>query len=343
MPTDLYAERLRVVSGSSNWTVSTMTGSNPNGIASEPTGSLLRTPDGGIWINSNGGTEWQRLGAGVVTGSYTATGVEGSQASVTLPVAFNSSQYRVFITNVSGSTVSSYQVPEALRTASTFKINSTSPFVVGDKLDYLAMSGSIYSGAGSAGGSSTTPSIVITTGLAQSAGALNTLGNVDWLHVTNIGANAAAVMGSQSHSKKTGGWLRRSFVWVNNGSNWGGGSVAGTLVTATAADSVYNTALSTQHGQGPQNLGSVNGNGFMFSVPCAATAREVRWYSGNSGNLRITCTIQGLAAVTALDTGGGGEARITYQGTGEMTVSAVTESASGTVTIWLTYIYVKDA
>lgn len=153
MPSDLYAERVRIVSGSSAWTISTMTGSDPNGIASEPTGSLLRTPDGGLWINSNGGTEWQRLGAGVVTGSYTAAGTEGSQITVTLPVSFASNQYKVFITNVSGSSVSAYQVPENERTTTNFKVNSSAPFAANDKLDYLAVSGSIYAGAGSSGGS----------------------------------------------------------------------------------------------------------------------------------------------------------------------------------------------
>lgn len=302
MPSDLYAERLRVVSGSSAWTISTMTGSNPNGIASEPVGSLLRTPDGGIWINSNGGTEWQRLGAGVITGSYTATGAEGSQATVTLPQSFQSNQYKVFITNVSGSTVSAYQVPETLRTTTTFKINSTAPFSSGDKLDYLAVSGSIYAGGvttSTGGGGSTwgTGSVSITSSLPISSVSLTNTGTLDWV-LTNydMGIGATQTSPGSVSSKISGGWLFetvRSMRGATAPSNTSS-PVAGTTFTCSTTDNVLGTAASsTTYATLWTSSPTQNNFGFKMRVPARSTQLVLRIFV-----TVYNCTVTATAALS---------------------------------------------
>lgn len=80
MPSDLYAERLRLTTGSLiqfQWTLSTFSGTDPNGTVAEPSGSIVRTQDGRQWINVDGNTVWHPYGPTkfdtIFSGSITGT------------------------------------------------------------------------------------------------------------------------------------------------------------------------------------------------------------------------------------------------------------------------------
>jgi hypothetical protein len=77
MPSDLRVEKIRLVTGSMEYTISAVTISNPNGVVTEPSGSIIRSQDGRVWVNQNGGTVWALAGHNVngilVSGSITGT------------------------------------------------------------------------------------------------------------------------------------------------------------------------------------------------------------------------------------------------------------------------------
>lgn len=77
MPFDLRAEKYRVVTGSMDSTFSSYALANPNGVITEPSGSILRTQDGRTWVNINGGTVWHPFGPTkfdtIISGSLTGT------------------------------------------------------------------------------------------------------------------------------------------------------------------------------------------------------------------------------------------------------------------------------
>jgi hypothetical protein len=332
MASDLYAERLRLTSGSQYWTMSVLSGTDPNGIRSEPTGSLLRTNDGGIWINSNGGTEWLKLGSGVLTGSYVATGAEGSQASVTLPFAFDSSTYQVFVSNCSGSGVSAYQVPEELRTTTTFKINSTSPFALGDKLDYLAVSGSLYAGGGGEA-TGVVSSVVVTSADASATTVqMSTEGTLDWLAGNAFQSPPRSIAATALHTKSKGGFIADTFMWC-----YGGGTLTsftqadGITIQTTAADSTANTAgLNTTTIAGIHTpSGNHTGYGYRFAVPASPTQRVCKTYlSAWSAICTVIATLSdGTTHQLVYDGTNGVQMNrcfiITYTGIGDLNVSVL--------------------
>jgi hypothetical protein len=71
---------------------------------------------------------------------HTAVG-GNSYENVTLPRAFGDANYYAFVTNYEST--SSYVYKTEARTASGFRVVSTSPFVANDKLDILAVSGGL--------------------------------------------------------------------------------------------------------------------------------------------------------------------------------------------------------
>lgn len=185
------------------------------------------------------------------------------------------------------------------------------------------------------------PSISILTNQVQTAGDLTTFGTIDWLHLLGINNSPPILFGASVHAKAKGGWLRSSFTWVlSPGSVWVG--AGGSTVTASANDSQFNQALSTTDIRGPQNFGGTAGMGWSFSVPAGTVPREVRFYHGQSGHARVTATIDGLT-VDAVDTAGGGETRIVYSGVGPLNVTVRQENTSGTTTIWIAYVLLRDA
>lgn len=297
MPSDLYAERIRLVSGSQPWTISVLAGSDPNGVRSEPTGSLLRSSDGGIWINSNGGTEWQRLGNGVVTGSYTAVGTEGSQITVTLPVAFASNQYKVFVTNASGSSVSAYQVPENLRTTTNFKINSTAPFAANDKLDYLAVSGSIY--AGTSGASS---NVVNNPLKAVFTGSALAISNSETQVLSfNLPANTltvGSVIGFVMHGNRSGNSSTSPSVRVRIGQTSLAGAVCILQQNVNTTNSggnrfegsVYITSIGASGNAVGDSVGSINN--------AAATPSTVAMNNGRIDSVTVDTTVDNIVEIT---------------------------------------------
>lgn len=278
MSNDLYAERLRLVSGSSEWTIGAFAGSDPNSVRSEPTGSLVRASDGGLWINSNGGTEWLKFGAGSLTCSYTADGSEGSQVTVTLPRSFPDSNYRVFVTNVSGSSISAYQVPEHLRTSTNFKVNSSAPFAAFDKLDFLCISGTIYAGGAGSSSTSVTGTLSITSG-SQANTNISTEGNIDWMVFINSSLNPPRAQASSCHSKRGGGWIRESFDWVFAGQSFSGASYTSTITkTTNQKDTIATSALSanTQASYFTSVANPSSGWGFHLRVPATTQTRVLR-------------------------------------------------------------------
>src|SRR5690242_11512708 len=62
MPSDLIAERLRIITGSMQYTVSAVNVIDPNGVVNEPSGSIVRSQDGAFWINTDGATAWTNCG-----------------------------------------------------------------------------------------------------------------------------------------------------------------------------------------------------------------------------------------------------------------------------------------
>ena len=68
MPLDFKAEKIRVVTGSMEYTISAVAATDPNGSVTEPSGSIIRTQDGEIWVNTTGGTVWVKTGPGAFSG-----------------------------------------------------------------------------------------------------------------------------------------------------------------------------------------------------------------------------------------------------------------------------------
>lgn len=58
MSNDLYAQKIRLVSGSMEYTISAVDTVDPNGSVTEPSGSIIRSQDGKVWVNTDGGTTW---------------------------------------------------------------------------------------------------------------------------------------------------------------------------------------------------------------------------------------------------------------------------------------------
>lgn len=160
MPNDFYAERYRIISSSIDWTMGVYAGgANPNGIITEPTGSLLKSSDGRLWRNV-GGSSWLEIGDdGAQAWSQTAVGTEGTVLSAVLPQAYPSNNYYAFVTNYSGSYSPVFKVINKSTTG--FALSSTAPFVAGDKIDFFAVSGGLG------------PSVADGTAIANLSGTIN--------------------------------------------------------------------------------------------------------------------------------------------------------------------------
>jgi hypothetical protein len=77
MPLDFRAEKFRLITGSMLSTISSMPTATPVGVLTEPSGSIVRTQDGRLWVNVNGGTTWHPFGPTkfdtTISGSLTGT------------------------------------------------------------------------------------------------------------------------------------------------------------------------------------------------------------------------------------------------------------------------------
>lgn len=300
MPSDLYAQRVRIVSASngnpvgSAWTVSAYGGTtnDPNGVVSEPTGSLLRTNDGGIWINSDGSTTWLKLGGGAQAFSFAAVGTEGAQATVSLPRAYPNNDYRVFITNAAGTYGSVYQIPSGSRTTTNFLLNSTSPFQSGDRFDFFTISGSFGGFGGNSSGANVSATGTLSISSASIATVtLSTEGNIDWFaNIANQNPpRGQAVNGT--HSKIGGGWIMETWTWAVAGNSFTFDTAAMTARTTVVTDSIANVALSANTAWSRIfSLSSpTNGWGFQFRVPAESRVRRLKVYFGGY-SIAATCT-----------------------------------------------------
>jgi hypothetical protein len=143
---DLLAERLRIRSGSVGnpyyaWTLSAFNGTDPNGLRVEPSGSLLRDVRGRVWINVNNASQWSLWGGNAQVWTQTATGLEGSTLSAVLPVPMTGTDYQAFVTNYSGTYSPAFKIIN--KTTTAFDVVSTAPFIIGDRVDLLAVSGGL--------------------------------------------------------------------------------------------------------------------------------------------------------------------------------------------------------
>lgn len=77
MPLDFKTEKIQIVTGSMLSTISSLATATPNGVLTEPSGSLVRTQDGRIWVNTTGGSVWHPMGPTkfdtIFSGSITGT------------------------------------------------------------------------------------------------------------------------------------------------------------------------------------------------------------------------------------------------------------------------------
>lgn len=171
MPMDLYAERVRLVTGSltQGWTVQAYNGYDPNGVVTEPSGSLLRDNQGRIWINVDSATQWSVWGGYSQVWTQTATGLEGTELGATLPVPFTNTIYQAMVTNFSGTYSPAFKVINKSTTG--FTVVSTAPFISGDKLDFLAISGGL--GATVDGQAITNLSGTLNSALVSLSGTIN--------------------------------------------------------------------------------------------------------------------------------------------------------------------------
>jgi hypothetical protein len=126
--------------------------------------------------------------------------------------------------------------------------------------------------------SNTTGTLSIFSG-SSAATNMQTEGNIDWLVLTTYLNPPRASAANAIHSKRGGGWMRRSFDW-----NWAGnsfttdGAAQGSAATTVAEDTTANSVLagSTNKARMFSLSSPTNGWGYTFKVPATTDTRVLR-------------------------------------------------------------------
>ena len=127
MPSDLIAERIRVVTGSMEYTISAVNVVDPNGVVTEPSGSIIRAQDGSFWVNTTGGTVWVNTGpSGLAALSGTInSGIVALSGTINSGIAALSGTVNARVIDLTGSLISSVaETNTSLRAGVTASINS---------------------------------------------------------------------------------------------------------------------------------------------------------------------------------------------------------------------------
>jgi hypothetical protein len=214
--------------------------------------------------------------------SQIANGTEGNILTAFLPFPFAGPQYYVFVTNTTGSSSSVYRIQN--KGAASFQVVSTAPFVSGERLDFLAISGGLGPVLGNFPSVPTGTLQISVAGSNPSEKNVSQEGNIDWI-VPISSARPKAYSAGNLWAKATGGWLADSLEPVHGGV----GTTLATFssqnppITADSGDTIGNAVISSNLGSrmfmSTTSPGHLNW-GFMFRVPADTDTRVVRIYTG---------------------------------------------------------------
>lgn len=209
MPSDLIAERLRIVTGSMAWTVSAASVIDPNGAVTEPSGSIIRAQDGSVWINTDGGAIWTNVsGLSGSVDSAVKSSYVSLQVGITGSVNSLSGTVNARFLDLTGSLISIVSTTNSsLRAGVTASINALSGTI---NARFVDVTGSLISSIASTNSSLRAgvtasflgwPSDLSVAGsITGSSVLLTTPGGSNW-YLTNAGNLAIGRVGVGSYSE----------------------------------------------------------------------------------------------------------------------------------------------
>lgn len=271
--------------------------------------------------------------------SQTAAGSEGTTLSAVLPTPFTSANYHAFITNYEGAQNPAFKIQN--KTSTGFEVVSSAPFTAGDKVDFLAISGTFAAVDGSAiaslsgtinarfvdlsgsidsairnsvGASSIT---IERVGDAQSVN-MSTSGTVDWMVIHTTAVQFRTATSNRFH-KMGGGFMYNSW-----NADTGGQTTTTTLMNTTtrsadAVDSMEQAAVSQTNCWGIQTSVANSLFGHSWQAPSSDSERVMRVLCGNGLSVaRLTCWLDnGTTASLDYDSPSGfttHELKVTFRG-----------------------------